>query len=98
MRGLDPRIHDEVQQARVLPEYFFCRQSAWIAGQAGLRSLPKVGCEPSNDRIKKRDNFARYNFCHGCDKHGHDQRWIDKSGRDAMTANAHRLVAAIAFG
>jgi hypothetical protein len=29
--------------------HVFKSKKAWMAGQASLRSLPKVGCEPGHD-------------------------------------------------
>jgi hypothetical protein len=37
MPGLVPGIHA------------FAKKKTWMAGQASLRSLPKVGCEPGHD-------------------------------------------------
>jgi hypothetical protein len=39
MPGLVPGIHA------------FLVSKTWMAGQASLRSLPKVGCEPGHDEI-----------------------------------------------
>jgi hypothetical protein len=40
MRGLDPRIHDEVQQMSALRKAFLFRTPSWIAPELGLVRVP----------------------------------------------------------
>ncbi len=97
MRGLDPRIHDEVQHMRTLRKIFHFRTSSWIAG-----SSPAMTMQRGLDRAETRSSFINlprlYSSCRRKPDMAINGRCNKPFGPGGSTRRLHPSPASTGFG